>query len=107
MELLSNIYSWALFSSGIIVSIWGFRRNKNKGYLLVALFFFNPFIALIQEEIRYQIHKEEIEQKIAEGYIPVIEKNIRLPLFESCLVAGLFFTVRSQKIEQIDGGNSE
>jgi len=111
MELLSQVYFWALFSAGIGISLWGFKRKKSKGYLLIGAFFLSPFVGLVHQEISYQIHKEELE-KIREeqsqqmmdvagsGQIPVVvEKNITLPLFECFLVFGLLMTVLTPKTE--------
>ncbi|MEM1222381.1 MAG: hypothetical protein AAGH40_06420 [Verrucomicrobiota bacterium] len=116
MELLSQIYFWALFLVGVGISLWGFKRKRSKGYLLIAVFFLSPLFGALYREISYQLHKEEIkimnkernlhmEQMIAEGHTPFVEQNVRLLLFESILVLGLFLTIRNPDSKSADCGN--
>ena len=116
METLSQLYFWSLFTAGIAISIWGYKRKKTKGYLLIAVFFLSPFVGLIQQKVSYQIHKEAIErmryeqnkqlrEMIGSSEIPIVtKKNITLPAFESLLVLGLLLTVLNSKTEPVASG---
>ena len=117
MELLSQVYFWILFSTGIGISLWGFMKTRFKGYLLIAAFFLSPFVGPLFQEISYQIHTDEIqrmaeqqikemEHMLSEGHVPILtEKNVTLHIFESLLVLGLFLIIRNHKTEPIVSDN--
>ncbi len=97
----SRIYFWLLFGFGLILCIWTFKKTKEKGFLLIAIFFLSPLFGIVMREVSYQIHKDElIERKRARAEqtdsLPSIETNITLPIFETALVVGLFIVCRTR-----------
>jgi len=116
--MVSSVYFWILFSLGIAVCAWAFRKTNSKAYLVLAVFFLSPFVQRAFTEVQYQIHKKEYrriaEEKNAELQAmrergePVLipEQKVSIHFFESFLVLGLFFTTKNhiKKCEQ--GGAS-
>ncbi len=102
----STIYFWFLFAFGLFLCAWTFKKTKEKGFLLIGMFFLYPFFGLIMREVSNQIYKEElkeIERIRAEQIdgLPVIEVEINLPVFETALVLGLFIVSRT-RIKKIE-----
>jgi hypothetical protein len=102
-----QVYGWLLFSVGIAVCGWAFKKTKIKAYLLVGLFFLSPFFNAGMRQVSYWIHKEEYEklreeknrefqEMRARGEPVQIEDQINLPVFETFLVLGLLLVAKSQ-----------
>jgi hypothetical protein len=100
----STIYYWALFLAGLILCIWTFYKIREKGYLLLALFFLSPFFGVLMSNLSRQIHKAEMEknQTVISDVSEIrpafrhTKTSIRIPFFETALVVGLYFVSRNQ-----------
>lgn len=103
--LFANVWYWAVIVAGILLCIYYFKKSKLKAYLVICLFFLAPFFELGLQQISYQIHKEELRayaeqrneelrQQYEEGIPYIFEHTIVFPIFETCLVVGLFLIAR-------------
>lgn len=101
---VSTFYYWTIFIVGLILCAWAFYRIREKGYLLITLFFLSPFFGTTMSYISHQIHKKEIEKIQAQTSefseirpaFRTTKTAIRIPFFETALVVGLYFVSRNQ-----------
>ena len=103
---IATAYYWILYTVGIGICLWAFRKTKSKAYLVVAVFFLSPYLHRGFVEVRYQIHKEEyqriaeeknreLQDRLGRGEVPTIDGRVDLHLLETLLVLGLFFVGKS------------
>jgi hypothetical protein len=87
---------------GLVASVLLARTLKSIGFYLVGLFFLSPVFGWVEREISYIMHREAINAYAAEQnrklqsgeIIPEVKTDIRLPVFETFLVAGLILVLR-------------
>jgi hypothetical protein len=110
---------WLVSLIGLFVCVRGFQKTKAKAFFLIAIFFIQPFLGIIYHQFNYRLHKEEIDQyiefknkelqeRLERGEVIETDSTVKLPVFEVILVMGMFFLVRSKKlnVEQVAGGNA-
>lgn len=108
-ELLIDVLFGLPIIAGVGVSLWAWRKTRNTGYLLIAVFFLAPFFGIVRHQLARQLHREEWEQKIAAAeaelqaklergaVIQIEQRPMVIPAFEMLLAIGVAMSARGDR----------
>lgn len=102
MAIILDTLNYVLFAVGAFLCIRAFARYRNKGYLLVTLYFVLSFVFMASKQILYtrddaeRIRQAQSQVAQTQG-IPVPIRHTTLPILPLVLVAGIWLITKDRE----------